>query len=75
VATAAATAARPRARAAILRRAPDAVVEWRFDELERAGFDAVWALALALATEVELGSARELLARGCPPATAVQILL
>jgi hypothetical protein len=75
VATAAATVSRPRVRAALPRRAPDAVVEWRFDELERAGFDAVGSLALALSPDVDLGLARRLVADGCPPGLAAEILL
>lgn len=73
--TAAAPTARPHVRAAMPRRAPDVVVEWRFDELERAGYDGIRALTLALAPGVDLEGARRLLAQGCPPAVAVRILL
>lgn len=67
--------ASPRIRATPARPAPDAVVEWRFDELERAGYDAVGALRLALTATVDLSRARDLVARGCAPALAVRILL
>ena len=56
------------------RPAPDAVVEWRFDELERAGLAALDALRLALDVAFDIGSLRELVARGCPPLLAVRIL-
>ena len=59
----------------IERSAPDAVVEWRFDELERAGYDPLNALRLAVASGVDLAGAREIVRRGCSPALAASILL
>jgi hypothetical protein len=53
----------------------DIVVSWRFEELLRAGCDAGSALILAGHTEVDLHEATGLLARGCPPALALQIML
>ena len=70
--TAATTA--PRIRARIERPAPDAVVEWRFDELERAGVDVVDALRLALDTTFDIARLRSLVGRGCHAALAVAIL-
>ena len=51
------------------------VVEWRVETLRRAGFDADAALDLAFDKDVDLHSAVRLVARGCPPATALRILL
>lgn len=52
------------------------VLEWRFEELHRAGFPDHLALELAAAKEVDLHAAVDLVAsRGCPPATAARILL
>jgi hypothetical protein len=53
----------------------EAVLRWRFEELMRAGYDAGNALILAGHTEVDLHGARSLLERGCPPETALQIVL
>ena len=64
----------PRIRVQIERPAPDAVVEWRFDELERAGLVALDALRLALDLAFDIGALRSLVARGCPLALAVTIL-
>ena len=58
----------------IERPAPDAVLEWRFDELERAGLLALDALRLALDLAFDIGALRSLVARGCPPGLAVSIL-
>ena len=58
----------------IERPAPDAVLEWRFDELERAGLLALDALRLALDLAFDIGALRSLVARGCPPRLAVSIL-
>jgi hypothetical protein len=63
-----------RIRAELERPAPDAVLEWRFDELERCGVDGVDAVALALAPAFDVASLRSLVRRGCPAALAVQIL-
>jgi hypothetical protein len=53
----------------------DVVVSWRFEELLRAGCDAVSALILAGHHEVDLHQATSLLEHGCPPALAVQIMV
>ena len=53
----------------------EAVLRWRFEELMRAGYDAGSALVLAGHSEVDLHAARRLLERGCPPETALQIVL
>jgi hypothetical protein len=52
-----------------------AVVEWRIETLMRAGFDAEGSFDLALNKDVDLHAAVRLVERGCPPATAVRILL
>ena len=51
------------------------VLLWREEELERAGYDRDTARRLAEAPGVDLHLATELLRRGCPEATAVEILL
>ncbi len=70
--TAATTA--PPIRARVERSAPDVVVEWRFDELERAGVDAIEAVRLALDVTFDIGRLRDLVARGCDATLAVTIL-
>lgn len=70
--TAATTA--PSIRARVERSAPDAVFEWRFDELERAGVDAIEAVRLAIDVTFDIGRLRDLVARGCDAALAVSIL-
>ena len=65
----------PRICVQIERPAPDAVLEWRFDELERAGLAALDALRLALDLAFDIGPLRALVARGCPPALAASILM
>jgi hypothetical protein len=52
-----------------------AVLEWRIETLMRAGFDAEGSFDLAFNKDVDLHSAVRLVERGCPPATAVRILL
>ena len=74
MASAAAPAVSARLRALIEHPAPDAVVEWRFDELERAGVDVLDAIRLALEPGFDLAALRVLVARGCDAATAVRIL-
>jgi hypothetical protein len=64
----------PRICVKIERPAPDVVLEWRFDELERAGLAALDALRLALDLAFDIGALRALVARGCPPALAASIL-
>jgi hypothetical protein len=51
------------------------VLRWRLEELLRAGYDAEGAGRLAPRNDVDLRSAVELVRRGCPPATALRILL
>jgi hypothetical protein len=51
------------------------VLRWRFDVLMRAGFDMEQAAALAANVEIDLHLAADLLGRGCPPETALRILL
>ena len=53
----------------------EAVLRWRFEELMRVGFDAGSALILAGHAEVDLHAVRRLVERGCPPDTALQIVL
>lgn len=53
----------------------DRVLSWRCEALERAGFDRMLAVSLALAREVDLHSALDLVRRGCPPPLAASILL
>ena len=56
------------------RPAPDVVVEWRFDELERAGLDALEAIRLALDPAFDIAALRMLVRRGCEVALAARIL-
>jgi len=56
------------------RPAPDDVVEWRFDELERAGLDALDAIRLALDLTFDIAALRTLVGRGCEATLAVCIL-
>ena len=51
------------------------VERWRAEELERAGYELSAAAVLAASPSVDLHFAVELLARGCPQDTAMQILL
>lgn len=51
------------------------VFRWRFSTLAVAGYELSDALRLALDTDVDLHAATSLVARGCPSATAVRILL
>ena len=51
------------------------VLDWRIEELLRAGFPELLALELAATIEVDLHSAIELRQRGCPAETAARILL
>ena len=53
----------------------EAVLRWRFEALVAAGYDAGSALILASHVEVDLHEAADLLARGCPPETAMRICL
>jgi hypothetical protein len=51
------------------------VFDWRFTALIRAGYPHADAWLLAAVKEVDLRVAEQLLADGCPPATALRILL
>jgi hypothetical protein len=53
----------------------DPILLWRFEELVRAGYDVDSALVLASHVEVDLHDATALKHRGCPPRTALRILL
>jgi hypothetical protein len=48
---------------------------WRLETLHRAGYDVESASVLAASHEVDLHLAVDLLVRGCPVETALQILL
>jgi hypothetical protein len=49
-------------------------LRWRFERLQRAGFDGEASLALALDAAVDLHLAEDLLRAGCPVETALRIL-
>jgi hypothetical protein len=51
------------------------VVAWRVEQLLRAGADHFCAVILAKRSHVDLHGAVALLERGCPPKTALEILL
>jgi hypothetical protein len=51
------------------------VVAWRVEQLLRAGSDPFCAVILAKRRHVDLHEAIDLLERGCPPKTALEILL
>ena len=51
------------------------VERWRAEELERAGYELSAATVLAASPRVDLHLAVDLLRRGCPQDTAMQILL
>jgi hypothetical protein len=53
----------------------EAILRWRFEELVRSGYDIGSALVLASHVEVDLHAASALCRRGCPPDTALRILL
>jgi hypothetical protein len=53
----------------------EAIICWRFHELMESGFELEAALKLAVATQVDLDRASNLLRRGCAPKTALRILL
>lgn len=52
-----------------------AVVRWRFGQLARSGYGLDDAIIIACHPEVDLHAAVELVGRGCPPKTALRILL
>jgi hypothetical protein len=51
------------------------VEHWRAEELVRAGFDPSDAIALAARHDIDLHLAVELIERGCPYETAINILI
>jgi hypothetical protein len=51
------------------------VINWRREQLVRAGYDAADATAIAFEMGIDLHAAVELRRRGCPSGTAVSILL
>jgi hypothetical protein len=51
------------------------IFAWRFEQLQRVGFDSELAGDLAACAEVDLHDATELVERGCPPVLAARILL
>ena len=51
------------------------VVGWRAETLVRAGFVATAAVNLAVSKHVDLHAAVQLVEGGCPPETALRILL
>jgi hypothetical protein len=51
------------------------VLGWRVEQLLAAGFDSNGAFVLALDRTVDLHEAIELVRRGCPPETALRILV
>ena len=53
----------------------EAILRWRFEELLRAGYDPGAALVVASHVDVDLHDAATLVGRGCPPETALRILL
>jgi hypothetical protein len=53
----------------------DAILAWRIWVLHRAGYADDAAASLAESSDVDLHDAVRLLERGCPPATALRILL
>jgi hypothetical protein len=53
----------------------DQVIRWRCEELERAGYEPQQAHLLAITLHVDLHLAVDLTRRGCPPDTAIRILV
>ena len=53
----------------------EAILRWRFEELVRSGYDIGSALVLAPPGEIAPHAASALTRRGCPPETALRILL
>jgi hypothetical protein len=51
------------------------IERWRLQELQRAGYDRRAAAQLASRSYVDLHRAIDLLAKGCPPDLALEILL
>jgi hypothetical protein len=57
------------------RRDASEVLRWRFERLLDAGYDPETASALANRVEIDLHLAVRLVSNGCPPDTAVSILV
>lgn len=53
----------------------EAVLRWRFEVLVRSGYDPAGAMILASHVEVDLHAAADLVEHGCPPETALKIVL
>lgn len=53
----------------------ESILRWRFESLMHAGSAAVDALILVSYVDIDLHTATDLLARGCPGETALRILL
>lgn len=51
------------------------VLRWRFTQLTRVGYLPEQAVILAAAGDIDLHVAIDLVRRGCPPSTALRILL
>jgi len=51
------------------------ILRWRFQSLARAGFEAGMAARLAAQVQIDLHEACNLVRGGCPPETALRILL
>jgi hypothetical protein len=51
------------------------VFDWRFEQLQRAGYPTSEAWLIAAAKDVDLRFAVRLLSEGCPPQTAARILV
>lgn len=51
------------------------VLAWRFDALCRSGYDLDSAAIVASNVEIDLHVAVALVTRGCPPETAIRILM
>jgi hypothetical protein len=56
-------------------RAAAEVMRWRFEKLVEAGYDGPTASTLARSLEIDLDLAVRLVRDGCPPETAVRILV
>jgi hypothetical protein len=53
----------------------DEIRDWRFEQLQRAGYGRHEALILSRRPEVDLHQAIDLVRRGCSPELALEILL
>lgn len=51
------------------------IARWRLEQLRAAGYDPAAALKIAGQRDIDLHLAVDLLRRGCPPETALRILL